>query len=86
MTTTQQAKDYITDVISGEVAGEIPKFAVITGGTTGIGPSIAVLLARIGCRRIIVVGRNVVAGEEVVSRMRIESQSGDFSLIRGDLS
>lgn len=86
MTSIQEAKDYISQLSTGTVSGEIPKFAIITGGTTGIGPSIALSLARIGCRRIVIVGRNATAGEIVLDQMREENNFGEYSMIQGDLS
>ncbi len=63
--------------------------AVIVGATTGIGAAIAKLYAKLGCRRIIIFGRNQARAEEVMTAMRnLAPEEGDVGVefVKGDLS
>jgi NAD(P)-dependent dehydrogenase (short-subunit alcohol dehydrogenase family) len=65
------------------------KTAVIVGGTTGIGAGIARRLAKLGCKRIIIVGRDAVKGESTVEVLKsIQDKADGFqaTFVRGDVS
>ncbi|KAJ6496409.1 hypothetical protein C8R45DRAFT_1211973 [Mycena sanguinolenta] len=46
------------------------KTAVVVGGTLGIGAGVARLLAKLGCTRVIIVGRNETRGKAGLETMR----------------
>lgn len=82
MPSLHRAKEYLAQTIPADT---LPGLVVITGGTTGIGPAIARLLASKGCRKIIIVGRNEAAAEEVLSSMRIVNGRGQYDFVKGNL-
>ncbi len=59
--------------------------ALVTGGTGGIGASVAVGLAKAGYRTVIV-GRDRAKGEAVLARIRLEAPAAETALILADLS
>ncbi|KAJ7333242.1 hypothetical protein DFH08DRAFT_880930 [Mycena albidolilacea] len=65
------------------------KMAVVVGGTRGIGGGVARLLAKIGCSRIIILGRNEKQGREaveVLKKLAPNSRNIATEFIKGDLS
>ncbi|KAJ7716971.1 hypothetical protein DFH07DRAFT_973756 [Mycena maculata] len=64
------------------------KTAVIVGGTLGIGAGVARLLAKIGCSRVIIFGRNEIRGAEVLELLKRLAPSSkiDAAFVQGDLS
>ena len=66
------------------------KTAVIIGGTNGIGAAIARLMAKLGCRRVIIVGRSEEKGKKVCDAMRSLTPTGgdqiEVEFVKGDLS
>ncbi|KAJ6577213.1 hypothetical protein B0H19DRAFT_550016 [Mycena capillaripes] len=65
------------------------KSAVIVGGTLGIGAAIARLLAKLGCSRIIIFGRNEARGAAVLEDLRRLSPDATtitLEFVKGDLS
>ncbi len=62
------------------------KVAAVVGGTTGIGEEVACLLAKIGCSRILVFGRNETRAQNVIERMNSLDPSGQHEFVKGDLS
>src|SRR5213595_3903586 len=54
-----------------------PSTALITGGTSGIGRSVANKLAALGIH-VLVVGRNVERGEKTVAEIRAAGGKADF--------
>jgi NAD(P)-dependent dehydrogenase (short-subunit alcohol dehydrogenase family) len=82
MPSLQRAKEYLAQPIPADA---LPGLVVITGGTSGIGPAIGTLLARKGCGRIIIVGRNQTAAEGVLSSMREVNEGGQYEFVMGDL-
>jgi NAD(P)-dependent dehydrogenase (short-subunit alcohol dehydrogenase family) len=65
------------------------KMAVVAGGTRGIGGGVARLLAKIGCSRIIILGRNEKQGREAVEVLKKLAPKGRniaTEFIKGDLS
>ncbi|KAK7027768.1 hypothetical protein R3P38DRAFT_2526930 [Favolaschia claudopus] len=65
------------------------KTAVIVGGTLGIGAAVARLLAKLGCSRIIILGRNERRGKAVVDAMKELAPEGSglvAEFLRADLS
>jgi short-subunit dehydrogenase len=61
------------------------KTAVIIGGTTGIGPGVAVQLAKVGCSRIILVGRREDKARLVEGSIKVVANA-DVVYVKGDLS
>jgi NAD(P)-dependent dehydrogenase (short-subunit alcohol dehydrogenase family) len=61
------------------------RVSVVTGGTQGIGRAVALRLAR-GGDRVIVVGRDLVRGPEVVAALRAARPGADHAFIAADLS
>lgn len=65
------------------------KTAVVVGGTLGIGAGVARLLAKIGCSRIIIFGRNETRGAEMLEVLKKLAPRGskiDATFVKGDLS
>ncbi|KAJ7232159.1 hypothetical protein B0H12DRAFT_1328137 [Mycena haematopus] len=65
------------------------KIAVIVGGTRGIGGGVARLLAKIGCSRIVILGRSEKQGQETVEVLKQLAPEGSgfvAEFVRGDLS
>ncbi|KAJ7500035.1 hypothetical protein FB451DRAFT_1207291 [Mycena latifolia] len=65
------------------------KTAVVVGGTLGIGAAVARQLAKLGCSRIIIFGRNEARGAEVLEVLRGLAPKGSeikAEFIKGDLS
>ncbi|KAF7352231.1 NAD(P)-binding protein [Mycena venus] len=65
------------------------KTAIVVGGTLGIGAGVARLLARLGCSRIIIVGRNETRGKavlEVLKELAPKESRIVVEFIKGDLS
>ncbi|KAF8177298.1 hypothetical protein K438DRAFT_2022271 [Mycena galopus ATCC 62051] len=65
------------------------KTAVVVGGTRGIGGGVARLLARIGCSRIIILGRSESQGKETVEILKNLAPKGSnvvAEFVKGDLS
>ncbi|KAF7341150.1 NAD(P)-binding protein [Mycena venus] len=65
------------------------KTAAVVGGTRGIGGGVARLLAKIGCSRIIILGRNEKQGKETVEVLKRLAPKGSniaAEFIQGDLS
>ncbi|KAF7357452.1 hypothetical protein MSAN_01341300 [Mycena sanguinolenta] len=63
--------------------------AVVVGGTLGIGAAIARHLAKLGCSRIVIFGRNEARGEAVLEDLhRISSKADGFvaEFVKGELS
>lgn len=61
--------------------------ALFVGGTSGIGRSTAVKLAgAIAKPTIYIVGRNKLAGEQVVEEMKAANNNGSFHFIPADVS
>jgi len=82
MPSLRRAKEYLAQTIPADA---LPGLVVITGGTTGIGPAIAIPLASKGCGRIIIVGRNEAAAAEVLSSMRSVNGRGQYEFVKGNL-
>ncbi|KAJ6536428.1 hypothetical protein DFH09DRAFT_1178992 [Mycena vulgaris] len=64
------------------------KTAVVVGGTLGIGAGVARLLAKIGCSRIIILGRNEARGAGVLAdlkKLAPEGQTIEVEFVKGDL-
>lgn len=61
-----------------------PKTAVVVGATTGMGAATARMFARVGCARIVVVGRNVARAEGVMASCR-ELGAGEVGFVKADL-
>ncbi|KAJ7455872.1 hypothetical protein FB451DRAFT_1515683 [Mycena latifolia] len=62
--------------------------AVIVGGTLGIGAAVARRLAKLGCRRIIILGRNQPRAEGVLEDLRKLVPKGttiEVTFVKGDL-
>jgi 3-oxoacyl-[acyl-carrier protein] reductase len=64
----------------GELSGRV---AIITGGGTGIGQGVAILLATLGCK-ILVCGRRIAALEKTVQL--IQEEGGQAVAVRADVS
>lgn len=65
------------------------KTAVVVGGTLGIGAGVARLLAKIGCTRIIILGRNEIRGKELLELLRKLAPTDSkivAEFVKGDLS
>jgi NAD(P)-dependent dehydrogenase (short-subunit alcohol dehydrogenase family) len=65
------------------------KRAVVVGGTLGIGAAVARLLAKLGCSRIIIMGRNETRGKavlEVLKKLAPEGGRIEVELVIGDVS
>ncbi|KAJ6534154.1 hypothetical protein B0H19DRAFT_1323623 [Mycena capillaripes] len=65
------------------------KTAVVVGGTLGIGAGIARLLAKIGCSRVIILGRNETRGKaalEVLKTLAPKESKIVLEFVKGDLS
>ncbi|KAJ6516662.1 hypothetical protein C8R47DRAFT_1268125 [Mycena vitilis] len=65
------------------------KTAVVVGGTLGIGAGVARLLAKIGCARIIIMGRNETRGTallEVLRNLAPKESKLAVEFVKGDLS
>ncbi|KAF7341512.1 hypothetical protein MVEN_01888700 [Mycena venus] len=65
------------------------KTAVVVGGTLGIGAATARLLAKLGCRRIIIIGRNETRGRTMLQRMKeLAPKESDLvvEFVKADLS
>jgi nucleoside-diphosphate-sugar epimerase len=66
------------------------KSAVIVGGTLGIGAAIARHLAKLGCGRIVIFGRNEARGAAVLEELRLLSPKVTpaitLEFVKGDLS
>lgn len=61
--------------------------ALFVGGTSGIGRSTAVKLAgAVAKPTIYIVGRNEVAGAQVVEQMKAANNNGSYSFIPADVS
>ncbi|KAJ7476357.1 hypothetical protein B0H11DRAFT_2281706 [Mycena galericulata] len=71
------------------IAGQ-NKTAVVVGGTLGMGAAIARLLAKIGCRRIIILGRSATRGAEMLELLKNLASSKDNEIqvefVQGDLT
>jgi short-subunit dehydrogenase len=61
------------------------KTAVIVGGTTGIGPGVAVQLAKVGCSRIVLVGRKEDKARLVEGSIKAVADV-EVVYVKGDLS
>jgi len=64
----------------GELSGRV---AIITGGGTGIGQGVAILLATLGCK-FLVCGRRIAALEKTVQL--IQEEGGQAVAVRADVS
>lgn len=64
-------------------AGE--RVALVTGGTDGIGQAVALQLAR-GGDRVLLVGRSVVRGTQMLAALRVARPGVAHGFIRADLS
>ena len=78
----------MSKVVSKTLVG---KTALVVGGTNGIGAAICAMLARHGCARVIIGGRNEAAAEAVISRMHKayvsdRNQQPNFSFAKVDMS
>ncbi|KAJ6564072.1 hypothetical protein B0H19DRAFT_991160 [Mycena capillaripes] len=65
------------------------KTAVVVGGTLGIGAGVARLLAKIGCSRVIILGRNETRGKavlEVLKKLAPKENKIVVEFVKGDLS
>ncbi|KAJ7616152.1 hypothetical protein DFH06DRAFT_1145658 [Mycena polygramma] len=65
------------------------KTAVVVGGTTGIGGGVARLLAKMGCARVFVMGRDAEQGRAALEVIRGLAPKGgkiELEFVRGDLS
>ncbi|KAJ7806547.1 hypothetical protein B0H14DRAFT_2821843 [Mycena olivaceomarginata] len=65
------------------------KTAVVVGGTLGIGGGVARLLAKLGCSRIIILGRNETRGKamlEVMKNLAPKDSKIVVEFVKGDLS
>ncbi|KAF7364388.1 NAD(P)-binding protein [Mycena sanguinolenta] len=65
------------------------KTAVVVGGTLGIGAGVARLLAKLGCSRIIIVGRNETRGKAGLETMKKLAPKGSnivVEFVKADLS
>ncbi|KAJ6516656.1 hypothetical protein C8R47DRAFT_1087945 [Mycena vitilis] len=65
------------------------KTAVVVGGTLGIGAGVARLLAKIGCARIIILGRNETRGKallDVLKKLAPKESDIRVEFVKGDLS
>ncbi|KAJ7507040.1 hypothetical protein B0H11DRAFT_1849552 [Mycena galericulata] len=65
------------------------KTAVVVGGTLGMGAAVARLLAKIGCRRIIIFGRNATRGAEMLENLKKLAPKGSeiqVEFVKGDLA
>ena len=66
-----------------------PKTAVVVGATTGIGAAVARLFAKLGCRRVIIFGRNEGRAAEVITAMKsLAPKEADIQVefVKGDIS
>ncbi|KAJ6536412.1 hypothetical protein DFH09DRAFT_931334 [Mycena vulgaris] len=64
------------------------KTAVVVGGTLGIGAGVARLLAKIGCSRIIILGRNEARAVGVLTdlkKLAPKGQTIEVEFVKGDL-
>ncbi|KAJ7827237.1 hypothetical protein B0H14DRAFT_2367810 [Mycena olivaceomarginata] len=65
------------------------KTAVVVGGTRGIGGAVARLLAKLGCSRIIILGRGEKQGKDAVEILKNLAPKGgkvEAEFVQGDLS
>ncbi|KAJ7366372.1 hypothetical protein DFH08DRAFT_929286 [Mycena albidolilacea] len=65
------------------------KSAVIVGGTLGIGAAIARQLSKLGCRRIVILGRDEARGAAVLEdlrRLSPEAVTVQLEFVKGELS
>jgi NAD(P)-dependent dehydrogenase (short-subunit alcohol dehydrogenase family) len=65
------------------------KTAVVVGGFLGIGAAVARLLAKLGCSRIIIMGRNETRGKAVLEALKKLAPEGsriEVELVMGDVS
>jgi NAD(P)-dependent dehydrogenase (short-subunit alcohol dehydrogenase family) len=65
------------------------KTAVVVGGTLGIGAGVARLLAKIGCSRVFILGRDETRGQgllEVLKKLAPNDGQIVVEFIKGDLS
>jgi NAD(P)-dependent dehydrogenase (short-subunit alcohol dehydrogenase family) len=65
------------------------KTAVVVGGTNGIGAAIARLMVRLGCVKVVIVGRSEEKGRKLCETMKELAPSKDgfeTALVTGDLS
>ena len=60
--------------------------ALICGGTAPIGARIAIGLARAGCSRVVVCGRDRARGEATVEALRRENSGAAFAYVQADIS
>jgi NAD(P)-dependent dehydrogenase (short-subunit alcohol dehydrogenase family) len=60
------------------------RFALVCGGTSGIGQAMAERLAAGGCN-VTIVGRNAKVGNETVTRMKAANPEGQHAFIQSDL-
>ena len=65
--------------------GSVTPTAVVTGGTGGIGCAVAVELARLG-HRVLIVGRSVERGAAVLAELDAAGPGRAHALVRADLS
>lgn len=65
------------------------KTAIVVGGTLGIGAAIARHLAKLGCSRVIIFGRNEARGAAVLEelkRLAPKDTSIEVEFVKGELS
>ena len=74
----QKYPEQIADVTDASLSGER---VLVTGSTSGIGREAAKAFSRLGAEHVIIHGRNVSRGKEVV-----EELSGDGEFVRADFS
>ncbi len=60
------------------------KTCVVTGGNSGIGKAVAMALARMG-QRVVIVSRDAARGEKALAEIRKQSGSDKVELVMGDL-
>ena len=77
--------DAVKQLDNFSLAGQ-GKVAVVIGGTLGMGAASARLLAKKGCSKVIVVGRNVKRGEEMAQLLgNLGGQGVTGHFIQSDL-
>ncbi|KAJ7155110.1 hypothetical protein C8R46DRAFT_1196650 [Mycena filopes] len=65
------------------------KTAVVVGGTLGIGAGVARLLAKLGCSRVVIVGRDEIRGTAMLATLKHLAPSGSkiaVDFIKADVS
>jgi NAD(P)-dependent dehydrogenase (short-subunit alcohol dehydrogenase family) len=73
------------DATNVSAAGDEMRATLVTGGTDGIGRAVALQLAR-GGDRVIVVGRNLERGRQVLDALRLANPMAEHAFISADLS